>query len=421
MSNDLFRKEALEARRTSWLGGISLVQPLRFWFLTAGASLAAVTIVFFLLLGTYTRRSTVMGRLVPSHGLATVLAPSTGVVNRIKVTEGQWVSEGQSLAVVMVPRATPAGGDTLAALSQRFEERREGLHSSLDAQQQQLRAQAEGLTKQLAATRNELTQIEAEVVTRERQARIARETLERLRQLEGGQYVSVLQIKQQESAVLEYAGQAQTLQRQAIGARRTIAQLEQALGELPAQTLAVDADFKRNFAQLEQERVEIEARGALVVSAPVNGLVATQVVKPGQAVQAGQALLSLLPGDGKLEAELLVPSRAIGFIEPGDRVLLRYQAYPYQKFGHHVGEVARISRSALTAGELGTLAGNVRQDEPVYRVTVALARQSVTAFGQSEPLRPGMLLDADILGDKRKLIEWIFEPLYSLNGKVGSG
>lgn len=120
MSNDLFRKEALEARRTSWLGGISLVQPLRLWFLTAGASLAAVAIVFFLLLGTYTRRSTVIGQLVPSHGLATVLAPYTGVVNRIKVAEGQWVSEGQSLAVVMVPRATPAGGDTLAALSQRF-------------------------------------------------------------------------------------------------------------------------------------------------------------------------------------------------------------------------------------------------------------------------------------------------------------
>ena len=34
---------------------------------------------------------------------------------------------------------------------------------------------------------------------------------------------------------------------------------------------------------------------------------------------------------------------------------------------------------------------------------------------------PGMLLDADILGERRRLIEWVFEPLYSLKGRVGDG
>ena len=81
-----------------------------------------------------------------------------------------------------------------------------------------------------------------------------------------------------------------------------------------------------------------------------SGLVANRLVEPGQAVQAGQPLVSLLPEGSVLQAQLLVPSRAIGFIEEGDRVLLRYQAYPYQKFGHHVGRVVRISRSALGPG-----------------------------------------------------------------------
>ena len=157
------------------------------------------------------------------------------------------------------------------------------------------------------------------------------------------------------------------------------------------------------------------------MTAPVGGVVATQVVKAGQAVQAGQPLMSLLPGKGELEAELLVPSRAIGFIAPGDGVLLRYQAFPYQKFGHHQGRVASISRSALSSGELGALVGNAQQGEPFYRVTVALAGQAVTAYGKPEPLKPGMLLEADILGEKRRLIEWVFEPLYSLKGKVGDG
>ncbi|MCY1558531.1 hypothetical protein D9M68_954740 [compost metagenome] len=81
----------------------------------------------------------------------------------------------------------------------------------------------------------------------------------------------------------------------------------------------------------------------------------------------------------------------------------------------------RISRSALGAGEPGVLTGSARQGEPFYRVTVALAAQAVTAYGKPEPLKPGMLLEADILGEKRRLIEWVFEPLYSLKGMTGNG
>ena len=417
MSQELFRREALEARRTSWLGAISLAQPMQLWLLTLMAVLAALAIVAFLALGIYTRRSTVAGQLAPTQGMATVLAPATGVVDQMEASEGQRVAAGQALAVVTVPRATPTAGDTQAALGVQLDQRQAGLQSVQDAQQQQLQAQADGLREQLASARRELAQTEAEVATRQAQARIARETLDRLRQLQDSQYVSLLQIKQQESAALDYAGQTQALQRQATTARRGIAQLEQALRELPGQQQAVAASLRRDLAHLEQERVQTQAQGALAVSAPVGGVVATQLVKPGQAVQAGQPLLSLLPGDGRLEAELLVPSRAIGFIEPGDSVLLRYQAYPYQKFGHHQGKVERISRSALGASELGT----AQTAEPYYRVTVALDRQTVTAYGNEEPLKPGMLLEADILGERRRLIEWVFEPLYSLKGKVGGG
>lgn len=420
MSESLFRREALEAKCGSWLGSISLAQPLPLWAMTAFAAGAALAIGLFLTLGSYTRRSTVVGQLVPTKGLATVLAPATGVVTELDSAEGKRVRAGQSLAVVSLPRATVNEGDTAAAMAQRLARRQQGLQDAHRAQSQLLDAQAGGLLAQLDAARRELAQLEQEIATRQGQVRIADETLQRLRQLQADKYVSALQVKQQEAAWLQAVSDVQAMQRQAITARRSLAQLQQARQELPGQRLASNADFQRDLAALEQEQVETEARGALAVSAPVTGVIATQLVKPGQAVQAGQPLLSLLPGNGMLEAELLVPSRAIGFIEPGDKVLLRYQAYPYQKFGHQQGTVTRISRSALSSGELGTLIGNAQQGEPFYRITVALARQTVTAYGKVELLKPGMLLEADVLGEKRRLIEWVFEPLYSLKGKVGS-
>ena len=126
--------------------------------------------------------------------------------------------------------------------------------------------------------------------------------------------------------------------------------------------------------------------------------------------------MSLLPNGSQLQAQLLVPSAAVGFIEPGDLVLLRYQAYPYQKFGHHRGRVIRVSRSAMVPAT-----GDGQSTEPYYRVLVALDQQSITAYGKPEPLRPGMRVDADILGERRKLYEWVLEPLYSLKGKLSGG
>ena len=421
MTESLFRQEVLDAKRGSWLGSISLAQPLSLWVLTGFSLAAALAIGLFLFFGSYSRRSQVVGQLVPTQGLATVLAPATGVLSRLDVAEGGDVQPGQTLAVVRVPRATVGEGDTTRAMEARLARRAQGLRDSHSAQTRLLDAQAGGLSAQLANARRELVQLESEIVTRQGQVRIAEETLQRLRQLQGERFVSELQVKQQEAAHLETISEMQVLQRQATSARRGIAQLQQALRELPGQRLASDAGFERDLASLEQEQVETQARGALAVNAPVAGMVATQLAKPGQAVQAGQPILTVLPKDARLEAELLVPSRAIGFIEPGDTVLLRYQAYPYQKFGHQNGTVKRISRSALNQTDLQTLLGSAAQAEPLYRVTVSLATQAIIAYGQAEPLRPGMALEADVLGEKRRLFEWIFEPLYSLKGKVGSG
>jgi membrane fusion protein len=415
MSQDLFRAQALEARRNSWLGGILLAQPLRPWLLTTCSVLAAALVLGFLLMGTYTRRSHVVGMLVPVAGLSTVLAPATGVLSRLEVPEGTRVNAGQRLAVINVPRATVGGGDTQAALASRLQRRINGLAKDRDARHQRLDAQSAGLSGQLAAARRETVQVDAEIDTRRQQVRLANETLSRLRGLHVRRYVTDLQLRQQETAALEQLGQLQILQRQSQSSRRLLAQLEQAVAELPGQRDAGDAGFERDLALLEQEQVETLARGELAITAPIAGVVATPLLKPGQAVQVGQPLLSVLPGDGQLEAELLVPSRAIGFIEAGDIVLLRYQAFPYQKFGHHRGRVARISRSTVqtSATPTGNAAG-----EPHYRVSVALGQQAITAYGQAEPLRPGMLLDADVLGEKRRLIEWVLEPIYSLHGTL---
>lgn len=420
MSEALFRKEVLEARRTGWLGSIAIAQPQSLSLLAAAAFVIAAFIVLFLVLASYTWRSTVSGQLLPSAGMVAVLSPATGVISQLLVTEGDDATVDQRLAIVTVPKATVTGGNAAQAIAWNVEERREGLLSAHAAQERTASVREAGLAGQLRVTRSELGQLQVEIDTRQSQIRIARETLDRLRKLEDQRYVSLLQIKEQESTWLEHTATMQAMQRQAIAMRRTIVQLQQEIDELPGSRLMQESTLRVDLALLAQDAVENEARGALVVSTPVAGIIANQLVELGQSVLAGQPILNLLPAGSALEANLLVPSRAIGFIAEGNRVQLRYQAFPYQKFGHQTGIVTRVGRNALSGNELGALADAVHASGPFYRVTVSLNSQTVMAYGKREALKPGMLLEADVLGERRRLIEWVFEPLYALKGRLVS-
>jgi membrane fusion protein len=104
------------------------------------------------------------------------------------------------------------------------------------------------------------------------------------------------------------------------------------------------------------------------------------------------------------------------FVEPGQTVAIKYAAFPYQKFGVQRARVERIETTVLSPEELRT---PVSSQEPVYRMVAALDAQSVRAYGKSYPLQLGMLLEAEIVLERRTILQWMLEPLYGLNAGHG--
>lgn len=414
----LFRPEALAAKRHGWLGDISLSQPLSTWVLCGFALLAASSILALMVFGEYTRRSRVVGQLVPDLGLATVVAPVAGVVSAPMPDEGHAVTAGQPLIVVSTARATTDAGDMTAGLLDEIRRRRAGLTQSLDSQSDLFAVQRSGLAMQLRAARLELAQLESAIDVQQKRVGIAGKILDDYRKLHAKTFVSGIQISQQEQAALEQEAALKTLERQAVTLRRNIADIRQAIDELPLQQSVQAAASLTAMAELEQERLQVQAGREVLVAAPLDGLIASRLIERGQSVAPGQPILSLLPSGSELQAQLLVPSRAIGFIAPGDPVVLRYQAFPHQKFGHHPGTVIRISRNSLSPRSAPAFDTGGPSGEPFYRVMVELSAQTIMVYGKPEALLPGMVVEADILGEKRRLYEWLLEPLYSLSGKL---
>jgi membrane fusion protein len=418
----LFRTEALAHRQNAWLGGIQLIRPLSLNVLTVFVLVITSIVIAYLSIGQYTRKARLAGYLVPDRGVIRLLPSQAATVVERHAVEGQSVRSGDVLFVLSVDRATLAG-DTESAVKESLGARERSLRSAAQHQAQLLQAQRAGHAQQLSDMRRELAQMAGEAALHRERLALAQQSLARLESLRADNFVSHAQVQTKSEEVLGLRAQAQALERQRAAQLREIGALEAQLRELPLRALSQQGEIERNLALLSQETAESEARRRIVVRAPHDGVLAAVMAEPGQSVAQNSALASLVPANAQLQAHLYAPSSAVGFLRPEQSVLLRYQAYPYQKFGHHVGRVMQVSRAPLQASELAGLPlaaalGGAGAAEPLYRVTVVLEQQVVQAYGKPQPLTPGMQLDADVLLDRRRLIEWIFEPVLGVAGRV---
>ncbi len=417
----LFRAEAIEARRVQWLGSVLLVPRPSHTLFAVLAVVAVACVLALLTFGEFTRKARVNGWLVPQQGLVRVFAPQAGVISELKVKEGSRVRQGDPLAVLSAERQSAMVGATEAEISRLLASRRGSLERELTQQQQLFAQQRSGLELRIKAIRDEIAQFDSEIAVQSARRDLAAGSADRLRELGRQGFASKMQVQQQEEAELDQRGRLRSLQRTRSERRRELSALQAEYNDLPFKAKAQAAALERNISELGQESAASEARRTLVLTAPQSGTVTGLQTGLGGNAATNTPLLSIVPEGSVLQAHLFAPSRSIGFIRPGQEVLLRYQAFPYQKFGHQRGRIESVSSSAMTPSDLPVqqagLTSLVGSGEPVYQIIVTLDQQQITAYGEARPLQPGMQVESDVLLERRKLYEWLLEPLYTLTGK----
>jgi membrane fusion protein len=413
----LFRAETEEARATAWLGRVVLVRPLSFTVMTTAAVAMAACVATYFVVGDYTRKARVTGLLAPVDGVMKVVAHQPGRVEGLGVIEGVEVETHDLLLSVVDARASEAIPQPAKALARGVRERQRALSQQHDFIGAAMATEQAALVQRGTGIDRELEQLDLEIAGQEGRARVAARSLDRMRTLKDVGFVSPMALDREAESTFEQEARVQAMRRARIALlreRNAIAfERSAALARAKAQLAGVDLQR----AVLDQERIERELQHRIDIIAPAPGTVATVLVEPGQAVSTGSLLATIIPAGAPLEAHLYAPSRAIGFVRVGQEVMLRYPAYPHQKFGAHRGRISSISRSALSPAELGFTPIDGSR-ESLYRIKVELDSQDVDAYGRPEALKAGMQVEADILLDRRRLIEWIFEPLLSLSGRA---
>ncbi|WP_263056772.1 HlyD family secretion protein [Pantoea agglomerans] len=417
MEQSLFRQEALDAANRGNLGIVALYCPPYRWLVISVVVLITAATALFFIFGSYTKYESSTGELLHKNGMLIIPPPVSATVVDIPVKEGQHVEKDDVLMVLSSEVSTQLG-QTRQVIAENLKGQRERLQQDLVTLEKLHQVEMKGLTDTIASLKLQQEQLKLQLTHRRKQVSLAKMQLDKLEAMHNEGYASSRQMEEQESNLLDSQARYQEYQRQLLDISQKIVQTEQQLHEKPLDDEKKRNDIERQLADNRQSMAENEARRSFELRAPKSGYVGMIMVKNGQMLTAGQSAIAVLPSNTELVARIMVNTQSIGFIQPGQRVVLRYKAFPYQKFGQQYGKVIEVSRTALSPQEVTTLTGKNNIQEQQYRVLVSLDKQSITAYAQNEKLKPGMALDADFIVDKRRLYEWVLEPIFALGHKI---
>lgn len=418
-STPLFRHEALEALRPQQYGDITLVPGASSrWVAVAGLGVI-VGLALLIGLGSYTRRTTVGGQIYPNEGLIRITATQPGVIVEQPVRDGQVVHKGDVLFVLSGDRMGHEATNYQRDISTQIETRRRSLEGDLKRSTQAEQQETEQLKRRLTSLRAEQEQVARQAQLLSSRVNGAEDAFKRYEGLFKQDFVSRDELLAKQADVSEIRSRQQGNRRDMLALERDLAATQRDLESQRARFGNQRSEFNRAILTTRQEFTELEAKRRVVVTAPADGKITLMQADVGQSVESGRPLAQLVPSSSQLTVRLYAPSRAAGFVHVGAPVLLRFDAYPYQKYGQQTGKVISVSTAAVGAADIqGFVPRTDVTGEPLFAITVSLPDQALGTIAQPLPLQSGMRVEADLLHETRRLYEWILEPLYAARSRL---
>ncbi|OKB64663.1 colicin V secretion protein CvaA [Serratia marcescens] len=414
----MFRQEAIDNQKMKWRGRALLLPGIPFWF-TAGLCLFFfIAFLTFAIAGTYTRRVNVTGEISTYPRAANVYSAVQGVVVKQFVTEGQVITTGAPIYQIDVSKSTHSGvvSDNQRRDINSQQARIAQIISRLESSKQATLTMLEKQKAQYTAAFSRSTVI---LERAQEGIRIAKENMENYRHYQTKGLINKDQLTNQVALYYQQHNNLLSLSGQNEQNALQITALESRI-----QTQA--AEFDNQIYQMELQRYElqkellnIDAGGAIVIRALADGRVDSLSVTVGQMVNIGDSLLQLLPQDIEHYALVLwVPNDAIPYITTGDKVNVRYDAFPAEKFGQFAGTVSVISKVPASPQEMLTYQGAPKAAltaaVPYYKVIVMPEKQAIAYDGKRLSLENGMTAQSTLFLEKRTIYQWMLSPFYDM-------
>ncbi len=405
MTVQLFRHEVIEAGRERLAGAVVAATPPRARLYVALVLAFAAIIGLVLAFGHYANRAQVKGVVAYDGGIARVYPTALAEIRQFHVANGMRVAAGTPLVTLAIAQGKGGLSTQLGQLAAQDQElaRQQQLAASLAT------AAGAALDKQKASLAASIASLERQRAFAAAQARLAESGRRRAARLAAEGAGTQRQVEDSRSALLARNAEIEQLGERLIDQRQALAAVEAQIAQRRLEAEKSDAELAAQRAALGEQRTALGREGEITLAAPIAGEVGDISAEVGQRARPDASLVTIVPNGSRLELWLYAPTRAVGFVRPGQEVRLFFDAFPYQKYGAGSGRVTAVSRVPIEPAALDPSLGI---QEPVFKVRVAIDR-AVPKLPDAA-LRPGMTLSANLVLERRGLWELLFNPFRSL-------
>ncbi|OTA16314.1 RTX toxin transporter [Xenorhabdus vietnamensis] len=414
----MFRQQAIENRKTKWRGKAILLPGLSPWLISMVSLFFLAVFLIFIIFGTYTRRVNVTGEITTSPRAINIYSGVQGIVVKRFVTVGQAVKKGQPIYQIDVSKSTRSGVVT--------DNQRKDIENQLvriDRIIERIKESKKTVLENLKKQKKQYTEafkFSSEIIKRaEEGIKIAKKNMENYRRYRARGLINKDQLTNQ---VTLYYQQQNNLLSLSSQNQQNLLQITNLKSQIQTQA----AEFDKSIYQMElkrldlkKEMVNVDMSGEIIIRALSNGKIDSLSVTVGQMVNNGDSLLQIIPEKiAHYYLVIWVPNEAIPYLSKGDKINVRYDAFPAEKFGQFAATIELISKTPAPSQEMLTYQGSPRNaqgpSKPYYKIIAKPEQQQIHYNGKLMPLENGMKANATVFLEKRNIYQWMLSPFYNM-------
>ncbi|MBF4652653.1 HlyD family secretion protein [Serratia marcescens] len=418
----MFRREAIENRARKWRGRAVLLPGIPLWLVVAFCSVFLLSFLTFILSGTYTRRVNVSGEITSYPRAVNISSGFQGFIIKKFVTEGQMVKKGDPIYQIDISKSTHNGVVS--------DNQRKDIESQIARIDRIISRLESNKTVTLSTLKNQRLQYgkaferSTEILKRaEEGITIMKRNMDNYRSYQTKGLISndqlinqVARYYQQQNNLLSLSGQNEQNSLQ--------------ITNLDNQIQTQAAEFDNRIYQMELQRYDLKKEllntdlsGEVIIRSLSDGKIDSLSVTVGQMVNVGDSLLQVIPQSiTNYYLVIWVPNEAIPYITIGDRLNVRYEAFPAEKFGQFAATVEIISKTPASKQEMLTYQGAPRNTQssaiPYYKVIVKPEKQVIAYHNKTMSLENGMKAQSTLFLEERKIYQWMISPFYDMKNSA---
>ncbi|WP_407412190.1 HlyD family secretion protein [Acinetobacter sp.] len=419
--NNFFRKEVIDSKKSKYIGKVIVSPPITFKVLVYIFGVMGIIFLIFLFFGSFTKKIIVQGQLVPLDGYSKVYSLRNSIIDELYVQEGDIVVKGQKLIKSKFNHYVD-NNNIYDVLDKEISLRQELYTSEILREKNIVEETKKIKISEISYLKQQILSKNERLLNAQRSEEIIMDNFKRYQTAYSINAVSLEDYKQKEKELIDNKNTINLIKNEVSTIEESLENKEKELKLYETESLNKISQMQRQKSEFNQELIQGKSQSQQIITSPIDGKITSINIEKGQSIDVNKLIMNIVPKNSKLICVLYLPSSSIGFLKVGNEISIKFNAYPYQKFGFGKAKIMNISETPIPYQELNSLGfvnvQNVVSNEPIYIIKAELNDQYIKVYGEKKELKVGMLLEADISLETRKIYEWILEPLYTISGKL---